>query len=185
MTQRVSGVQDPFDNEGQIVYPEPKQLCKVMIVKPYAGECPAELCLEIEGIAFDLWIVDPTNNYSGHPEAYASHLVNAWQAGEEFINVEHDVAPWPGALEQMWHCDAEFCYFQYPMFPPGRHGSGIGCCKFGQSLIEALPHSWEDWGNVPWWDLDAAIISELKVAGIDRHEHLPYVAHARRPAEGV
>jgi hypothetical protein len=183
MTQRVSGVKvDPFDEGAEILWPEPRELCRVLITKPFPGPSVAERCLETEGTAYDVHHILQSFDYSGQPEAYATLLAKYWMAGEEFINLEYDVAPWPGALEQLWACPEPFCHFPYPGLPPGRLVEGIGCTKFGQAIIDKIPNSWEDWGNVPWWDLDGAIITEIKQAGFNRHVHMPYVAHIRRPA---
>lgn len=184
MTQRVSGVKtDPFVVEGEVEVQEPQELCSIVITKPFNGSCVAERCLEVEGIVHGVCTIRQSWDYGHQPEAYAGVLAMYWAAGEEFINLEYDVAPWPGAMHQLWACPEAFCHFSYPGFPLGRSVEGIGCTKFGQAVIEAIPNSWEDWGNVPWWDLDGAIISEVKAAGFERHEHLPNVAHVRRPME--
>jgi hypothetical protein len=52
--------------------------------------------------------------------------------------------------------------------------------KFGLKLVQTTPDVWESWGNVPWWDLDGALISDLKTAGFEPHVHSPSVAHVRK-----
>src|SRR5262245_25598563 len=43
------------------------------------------------------------------PHDYGDSLMKAWELGETFINLEQDVAPWPGALSQMWSCASWWC----------------------------------------------------------------------------
>lgn len=178
MTLRMSGVGMPYLSF--LPKPTPRKVCRVLITKPYADACVAERCLEVEGVTFDVESVPPSTDYSQQPEAYAGRLVKAWQDRIGFINLEHDVAPWPGALDQLWLCPEPFCFFRYPA-PNGQLVAGIGCAKFGQDLLDAIPNSWEDWGTVPWWDLDGAIVSDILSAGFIGHEHGPPVAHVRRP----
>lgn len=182
MTTRVTGVDvDPFKDVARIRQPEPFHLCRVVITKPYTQMSVAEKCLAVEGIAHRVNVVEPSRTYAERPEAYAGMLAALWQDGREFINLEHDVAPWPGALIDLWSCPQPFCYFCYPSWSQGHLTAGLGCMKFGQRVLDRIPNSWEDWGNVPWWDLDGAIVSDVIEAGFEGHVHSPPVAHVRRP----
>lgn len=163
---------------------------KVLTVKPFEEACAAELCLRLEDIEPDVRVVTPyrpadreTVNYGMHPEQYASHFVEMWQAGKEFINVEYDIAPWPGSIREMHHCTSALCCYRYlyPSNVPQRLSNGFGCMKFGQSVLDYIPVSWENWGAVSWWDLDGAILSDIKEAGFTVHEHFPFVAHVKQP----
>lgn len=182
MTTRVTGINvDPFEEEVKTpAKSDLLHLCRVVVTKPYERACIAEQCLAVEGIAVDVNVVEPSSSYAECPEAYAGILAALWQDGQEFINLEHDVAPWPGALTDLWSCPNPFCYYRYPSWPQGRLTVGIGCMKFGQAVLDKIPHSWEDWGNIPWWDLDGALVSDILEAGFERHEHSPPVAHVRR-----
>lgn len=184
MTMRISGVNvDPFTHGESVASASDELLttCRVMVVKPFNEcKCIAERCLEAERITCEVHSVEPTRSYVGNPEAYAGHFVHAWQQLETFINVEHDIAPWPGALIDLWHCPNQWCYYRYPKQNSRPSAPGIGCMKFGEHLLKAMPQSWENWGNLPWWDLDAGILDDIKSFGVLGHEHHPSVAHARR-----
>jgi hypothetical protein len=167
-----------------------KEVGRVLIVKPYSERCSAESCLYGEGIVPEVKVIGPSwarnEGLNGqHPEAYAGHISSMWQEGEEFINIEHDMAPWPGAIESLHECPEPLCHFRYPYWPPGYLTTGIGCFKFGQVVIDELPDAWEDWEMVYWWNLDGAILTYLRNAGFKRHEHLPSIAHVRRSMGAV
>ena len=181
MTHRVSGLTlDPFDNAMRVAMGQPRILGDILIVNPSNDKCIAETCLEVEGIHYNTYNIDPSSNYGQQPETYAGILTDCWQKGETFINIEHDIAPWPGAIESLFTCNEPFCYYKYPSWPRGTMQSGIGCVKFGAVLLSNIPDSWENWGNVPWWDLDGALIGDLKSHGYLGHEHVPGVAHVRK-----
>lgn len=158
-------------------YPEPvtRSIGRVVISKPFGVTCPAELTLGVEGIEYE------THSVSFSDFSYASVLTGVWQVQSEFINLEHDVAPWPGALDQLHDCPEPFCFFQYPFWPAYHLGTGIGCMKFGQAVLDAIPESWENWGNLSWWDLDGAVVADVLGSGFKAHQHGPPVAHVRRP----
>jgi hypothetical protein len=155
-----------------------RTICHINIVKPYEDKCPAELALATEGINCDVTVVEETHSYTDKAAyAYVDHLVSIWDRHEPFINLEHDVAPWPGALDELWNCSEQFCRFRYPVFPPGRLVKGIGCVKFGFDVVNTVTS--DDWIDLAWWDLDGQIISSVKGAGFQIHEHNPPVAHVR------
>ena len=79
--------------------------------------------------------IDPSSNYGQQPETYAGILTTHWQTLSSFVNIEHDIAPWPGAIESLFTCNEPFCYYKYPSWPRGTMQSGIGCVKFGEELL--------------------------------------------------
>lgn len=124
---------------------------------------------------------------------YGETMHRYWQMGDTFINVEHDIVPYPGALEALDECEHEFCGYDYPIghagiLGPGR-GSALGCVKFDRKLMQDYPNLSRPWRYIPWNQLDAGIFTSLK----DKipnptivntrwthfcwHEHLPPVAH--------
>lgn len=183
---RVSGIDlDPFVEQQSLELGNLRVIGQVVIAKPFDGVCAAERCMNIEGIVAETRQLQPSRNYGENPEAYAGILVEMWQRGSSFVNLEHDIAPWPGAIEELFDCEKPLCCYAYPTWPRGRQTIGIGCMKFGQAVIEKIPQSWEDWGACAWWDLDGAMISDIKAAEFIPHIHLPSVAHVRRPMGAV
>ena len=160
-----------------------RELCHIVIVNPHSTRSPAELALETEGIKCEVISVEETHSYEGDSSyAYVDLLGKLWDKGETFINLEHDVVPWPGALDELYNCDQPCCRFSYPMFPPGSRderifGAGIGCIKFTEEVIRNTTA--DSWLHLAWWELDGQIISEIKGAGYAIHEHSPDVAHVR------
>lgn len=56
--------------------------------------------------------------------AYDRLIRRLWSEGQPFVLVEHDILPWPGAVQQLWECDRPWCAFQYLIF--GRCASSSG-----------------------------------------------------------
>ncbi len=111
---------------------------------------------------------------------YASYWRDQWTYGQPFINVEHDVVPWPGALEGLWSCIGAWCAYAY------HHGEDyldgqtafpyIGCVKIGRGLIEATPGLWDD--DVDWLVCDRHLAAGARAAGIEVCQHHPPVVNA-------
>lgn len=107
---------------------------------------------------------------------YGRLVQSLWQAGEGFILVEHDIAPWPGALQQMIDCPEPCCAYEYPTERVMRNA--LGCVKFDASVLRN--NFSQSWHTIPWHQLDGAILPRLLMwYGVGRHFHTPAVAHAR------
>lgn len=136
----------------------------------------AERVLTAEGVAYETRRADGTRGYS-------RLMTEVWARGEGFIVVEHDVAPWPGAIAELAACQGDWCYFQYP--DGGSLSRGLGCTKFSDRLVSGYPGLSAEWADVAWQQIDGAVGSA--VAGVLRDGsdprclHTPPVAHARRP----
>lgn len=129
------------------------------------------------------------------PYTYGETMHRYWQKGHTFINVEHDIVPYPGALQAIDECGYNFCGYDYPIgyagvLGPGR-GSALGCVKFGASLMRDYPDLSDDWPTTPWNALDAKIFLSLKGKADEFpaqtrwthfvwHEHYPPVSHLHR-----
>jgi hypothetical protein len=81
------------------------------------------------------------------PTAYGDYFTRRWAAGRSFVNVEHDVVPWPGAIDQLVRCPEPWCHFDYTdhtdvdkmnEFRPAI----FGCVKFGARIIAATLGVW-------------------------------------------
>jgi hypothetical protein len=129
--------------------------------------------------------VELTRGYetrAGYPDL----LGEWWGRGEAFAVVEHDVLPWPGALEELEACPEPWCGFSYYRSATERSVSGVvtlGCVRFGEAVLklpnplaeDGWPYNTFDRG----WDYcDQRIDRVLKAAGFVWHRHSPMVLHA-------
>src|SRR5262245_36727721 len=143
---------------------------KVLVVATSA-KCPAVSALNSERIPFKL--VEVSGNYS-----YGRALHQLWEEGESFINVEHDIVPWPGALEKMWKCKSAMCMYQYPIGHSGLISGSLGCVKFSDELIDAYPLANFGWDDTEWNHLDAQVFGALVLdRSILPDVHQPPVGH--------
>ena len=124
--------------------------------------------------------------YGTHPhlvelidnESYYDYFVDRWNEGKDFINVEHDVAPWPGALQELWACDKPWCAFGYepdtdyanPAYTPA-----LGCVRFKASFITGLADMWDVLEDRHWQRLDGHLASYARAYGFEVHQHRPAV----------
>ena len=123
---------------------------------------------------------------SGSDTRYWRLICDLWEAGEEFIVVEHDIVVRPDTLSELEACPSEWCAFGAPYFV-GTH-VGMGCVKFSASLIARAPMAawnagqrstdanhppghyctldhWLQWVELPKWAI--------------RHVHEPPLGHIR------
>ncbi len=111
---------------------------------------------------------------------YAQYWRDQWTYGQPFINVEHDVVPWPGALEGLWSCIGAWCAYAYhhgEQHPTSGAGHPpAGCVKIGRGLIEATPSLWDDADG--WLDMDGRLARGARAAGIEVCQHFPPVVNA-------
>ncbi len=111
-------------------------------------------------------------------DSYWQLLSKAWEKGEAFAIIEHDVLPWPGALKEIQDCPALWCAYTYKI----NLGYGIthafGCCKFSADLIRQLPHAWSNMEDRHWSKLDSQFCYYALRAGYIPHPHRPAVIHA-------
>lgn len=142
----------------------------VLIVSPYK-HCVAAKALYSEGIEYR--IIHPVDDHS-----YGRIIAGAWQIGESFINVEHDIAPWPGALQALEDCTEPLCAYQYLI--RGELTTALGCIKFSDTIMKRYANACEGWEATHWMHLDARVISSLEWdRKIKVHLHEPPVAHVR------
>lgn len=171
-------------HEGQDTDTAPA-LTRVVVV------CLSEQCLAVEALkslALDFEAVVVKDEYT-----YGETMHRYWQMGDTFINVEHDIIPYPGALEALDQCPYQFCGYDYPIGHAGLtgpcRGSALGCVKFGSLLIGRFPDLSEPWQYVNWNGLDAAVFASLRYKLDDPpevktrwtnfcwHNHTPAVSH--------
>lgn len=129
--------------------------------------------------------------YVGNSQEDYFNLLNSyWDKKQGFILVEHDIIPWPGALNTFLNCPEPWCGFQYLYPPPkGYKILANGCTKFSKTLIDAVPDLFDiiekDAGlffdpiEVPkgWTTLDGRMNAILRSFDFEPHVHMPPVVH--------
>lgn len=121
--------------------------------------------------------------------SYTDHLQVRWDEGEKFINMEHDIVPWPGALEDLWECNNPWCFFGYrqgiDMVANG--AAPFGLVKFDQAIIESTPVVWEEMRKKydrtlkPWMSHDLHFYEYATTRGYTPHQHYPAVFNGQPP----
>ena len=129
------------------------------------------LNLEMQGITPRM---ERLNDTLDAEYAYDRLFRRLWLEGEPFVIVEHDILPWPGALQAMWACEEPWCAHQY--YVHGQLRSYLGCVKFDPVKIGPIPLPDEP---VLWSDLDLTIIRALSQRGHTGHLHGPAVVHLK------
>jgi hypothetical protein len=126
--------------------------------------------------------IQPGSNY------YAEQIAQWWAIGEPFIIVEHDVVPWPGAIEMLAECPEPWCAIEvHPGYHLIRHGSvGLSCIKVVPKLLSAISEQ-EDRPRasgapfpddyIPWHATDSVFSQVLFDRGYMVHQHWPSVAN--------
>lgn len=110
-------------------------------------------------------------------------LCEMWEAGDPFIIVEQDIAPWPGAVAELWGCGS-WCAMPY-----NYGGSAIiaahGFVKFGADILEATRAEVLDVkGDMRHWTRADTTINELlERSEFTRHIHTTPVLHLNRHGE--
>jgi len=142
------------------------------VVVPYANatsdpitHASVRLNLEMQGL-------EPRYERLDASFGYDSLFRRLWAEGEPFILVEHDVLPWPGAVQQLWTCDRPWCAFEYLML--GQLKVALGCTKFDPARLGPVPLPAEprDWRKMDWHVIDT-LTTRFECA----HLHEPAVSH--------
>lgn len=111
-------------------------------------------------------------------EAYVRYFEERWAEGETFINVEHDVVPWPGAIEELWKCPEPWCahgYMPYDDLTSDSYSVFLGCAKISGKLIQALPNCWKEKPTRHWNNCDGQLTQYARARGFNVHQHHPAV----------
>ena len=111
------------------------------------------------------------------PHAYGDSLKALWEWKRPFINLEADVAPWPGALTELWQCPESWCAL--PLIVHGcTNDTNLGCVKFSAKFIERHPDLWASYPRndiYDWRSLDAWMYGRL--TPMRHHRHWPPALH--------
>jgi len=117
--------------------------------------------------------------------AYRNYLQARWDEGLDFINLEHDVVPHPGAIDELWECPQPWCFYGYVAgIDHVANGSApLGCMKITAVLMAQFPDVWERMrgyvtdGLIWRWN-DIWLFGTARKAGVLPHEHTPPVFNA-------
>lgn len=120
--------------------------------------------------------------------SYRSYFHNRWDEATGFVNIEHDVVPWPGAIDSLQMCRGDWCLFTYDTDQLiGDIGAFIGLVKFTKRFIETVPNVWGDlvtsgwtYNNSAWNGLDLWLWDYMRRREfpINPHQHYPPVVNA-------
>jgi hypothetical protein len=123
---------------------------------------------------YDTYFINMVDSHS-----YFKYFVKRWKEKESFINVEHDIVPWPGAIDEIEKCQQIWCGYGYNKGENIVLSPYLGCVKIGAGLIELLPGVWNErekesreWGNLDVWLGKYAWNRGIKI-----HQHYPSVNH--------
>ena len=124
----------------------------------------------------------------GDSALYFRLLQRAWDAGESFINVEHDIVA--HNTSGLKTCPHDWCAAPYPYLDRPRQ-FGLGCVKFSSALIARHPEmfavigTWCNDKHPPqhWCTLDAWIYQYLVGRGERRCEDHELVGHVGHPGK--
>ena len=82
---------------------------------------------------------------SASPREYTLHLQRCWTPPETFVNCEHDIVPWPGAIADLLACPQPWCAFGYlPYLDITTSAPNLGLAKFTDTFIGATPRVWQE-----------------------------------------
>ncbi len=110
---------------------------------------------------------------------YSHYFKDRWKEGKTFINLEHDVVVYPGAIKAMWDCPREWCVYDYHLPNHWRrnlekevNGIPTGCMKISKEMIEKTRGYWDK--PIIWDQCD----QHMTRCGLQVHQHFPSVVNA-------
>ena len=89
----------------------------------------------------EIFFVDVSNG----PWAYIDYFQDRWDECSGFVNLEHDVVPWPGAVSALLCCSEPWCFYGYSPFRLGekmeaRLVDGIRAALNDPKIFELVAH---------------------------------------------
>lgn len=142
------------------------------IIVPYSLTNGTTAVLDAVKLNLSIQGLRPTMVKLERDFSYDQLFRGLWEKGEPFILVEHDIVPWPGAVQQLWDCPEPWCGFPYSVF--GELRSYLGCTKFDPRRLGACPLPEE---LVSWQVMDKQIERTLLSQKFAGHLHGPAVSH--------
>ena len=104
---------------------------------------------------------------------YADYMHDRWQERQTFINIEHDVVPWPGAIDEITKSAFDWCCYSYS---PTDQVFSLGCSYFSAIFFSSLSGIFP--ADIDWMSLDNYITSSALSRNIYFHQHFPSVLNA-------
>jgi hypothetical protein len=141
----------------------------MQVVVPYTKLHPVTEYV-LNSYKLPVWFV-PVDGDDG----YRRLMLNLWRERKSVIIVEHDIVPWPGAIEELWNCSCHWGAYSYQIDGGIGIYHGLGCTKITTHLMDAVPTIWER--PEPWHLLDQILFFEARNCGLEPHHHRPPVIH--------
>lgn len=107
--------------------------------------------------------------------AYRLLMREIWEEGDTVIIIEHDILPWPGAIEELLLCQCVWGGYTYQTNGGLGVSHMLGCAKLDQDLIAHTPGLWDEPAH--WSQLDQRLLFAARSKGIEPHLHRPPVIH--------
>jgi hypothetical protein len=130
-------------------------------------DCPAHWALRQEAVEHEVLINEGRFGYG-------VNFADVWDLGQPFVSLEHDIVPWPGAVQHLLECPHPRCSHRFPAAPPGNLPLGFGIGKYHPR--EPAPANWR---TTEWRMLDGQVVPVLNTRLGAVHIHEPPVAHCR------
>lgn len=113
--------------------------------------------------------------------AYHQYLATVWADNRDFINMEHDIVPWPGAIQSLLDCDRPWCFFGYQDMLEDTVAQA-GCAMFGlvrfrAKILRDLDGVWSC-PPLHWRQCDIHFYDYATRNGWAPHQHHPSVFNA-------
>lgn len=143
-----------------------------VVIAATVEDCPAVMALRKEGVDFELVLME-------HEYSYSDMFTRLWKDNAGFVSIEHDIVPWPGAIDQIQECLNPWCSYEYPL-APGTLRPALGCIKVSDWLVFHYPLLYKVWDNKEWNYLDGSVCSTLEGVAGQTHIHTPPVAHVKK-----
>jgi hypothetical protein len=141
------------------------------IVVPYVTLHPVTRhCLESEKL--DAEYVQMQDD-----DDYRRLMQRLWRENKPVVIVEHDIAPWPGAIRELWECPCAWGAYSYKIDGGIGIYHGLGCTKLTPRLMAAVPKIWDR--PEPWHLLDQIMFFAARNEGWEPHHHRPAVIHLK------
>lgn len=108
-------------------------------------------------------------------DGYRQLMLGVWRERKPVIIVEHDILPWPGAIEELIACPCLWGTYSYRCHGGIGISHMLGCAKITAELIDLLPDLWDS--PVHWAKIDGHLFFGAERAGQQPHLHRPAVIH--------
>jgi hypothetical protein len=143
-----------------------------VVIAAVSEDCPAVMALRKEGVLFELFLME-------HEYSYSDMFTTLWKRNQGFVSIEHDIVPWPGAIEKLQQCIKPWCSYEYPL-APGTLRPALGCIKVADWTVHHFPNLYKMWENRKWNYLDGSVCPALESVTGRTHIHTPPVAHVKK-----